>query len=116
MRVGMIGLGGISRVHMPGWIDNPYTEIVAGCDIDPKPLKIWKEKYGIDYATLDSQDLFNDPSIDIIDICTPNSFHSPLAVAALKAGKHVLLEKPPGATVAELTPLISAARRSLPHS
>ncbi len=41
MKVGMIGLGGISKTHMPGWIDNAYTEIVAGCDVAEAPLLAW---------------------------------------------------------------------------
>src|SRR5215212_8745099 len=94
MKVGVIGLGGISNTHMPGWIDNPYTEVVAGCDVVEAQLLTWSEKYSIDKVTTKSEDLINDPTIDIIDICTPNNYHSPLAVAALNAGKHVICEKP----------------------
>ncbi len=94
MKVGMIGLGGISKTHMPGWIDNPYTEVVAGYDVAEPAVLAWSEKWGIDKISTHQDDLINDPSIDIIDICTPNNYHAPIAIAAMKAGKHVICEKP----------------------
>src|SRR5579871_1388831 len=112
LKVGMIGLGGIMKVHMPGWIDNSLTEVVAGCDIDEVPLKAWNEKYGIKNITTNSDDLFNDPSIDIIDICVPNNFHSPLAVKALKAGKNVICEKPLAPNPATIQAMIDARDES----
>jgi predicted dehydrogenase len=108
MKVGMIGLGGISKTHMPGWIDNPYTEVVAGSDVAEAPLLAWSEKYGIDKVSTKPEDLINDPTIDIIDICTPNNFHSPLAVAALNAGKHVICEKPLAPNPAAIQAMIDA--------
>jgi predicted dehydrogenase len=94
LKVGVIGVGGIAKAHMPGWIDSPDTEVVAGCDIAEAALQTWGEKYGVDNLSTQAGDLLNDPSIEIIDICTPNNYHAPLAIAALSAGKHVLCEKP----------------------
>ena len=108
MKVGVIGLGGISNSHMPGWIDNPYTEVVAGSDVAEAALLAWSEKYGIDKVTTKSEDLINDPTIDIIDICTPNNYHSPLAVAALNAGKNVICEKPLAPNPAAIQAMIDA--------
>ncbi len=94
LKVGIIGVGGIANAHMAGWLDNPNAELVAGCDVVENVLHTWGAKYGITKMTTKTSELFNDPDIDIIDICTPNNYHAPLAIAALQAGKHVLCEKP----------------------
>ncbi len=94
LRVGIIGVGGIANAHMAGWLDNPNAELVAGCDLNETVLNNWGAKYNIKNLTTKTSDLFNDSRIDIIDICTPNNYHAPLAIEALNAGKHVLCEKP----------------------
>ncbi len=94
LKVGIIGVGGIANAHMAGWLDNPNAELVAGCDLNETVLNSWGAKYNIKNLTTKTTDLFNDSRIDIIDICTPNNYHAPLAIEALKAGKHVLCEKP----------------------
>jgi predicted dehydrogenase len=94
LNVAVIGVGGIAKTHMPGWAESGITEVVAGGDVSPLPLEQWGKEYGISRLTTNIDELINDPSIDIIDICTPNNYHTPLAVAALNAGKHVLCEKP----------------------
>ncbi len=53
-----------------------------------------KEKYGFEYATLNFDDLLNDPEIDVIDICTPPYVHEEMIIKAMQAGKHVICEKP----------------------
>ncbi len=94
LKVGIIGVGGIANAHMAGWLDNPNAELVAGCDLNETVLNNWGAKYNIKNLTTKTDDLFNDSRIDIIDICTPNNYHAPLAISALQAGKHVLCEKP----------------------
>jgi predicted dehydrogenase len=62
--------------------------------------------------TTDAAEVIQDPDIDIIDICTPNMYHEPLAVAALEAGKHVLCEKPLAPTPEAVQRMIQARDRS----
>jgi len=112
LRVGIIGLGGISRTHVPGWQASPYTEVVAGCDINAALFPEWQEKYGITQFTTDFQELVNDPDLDIIDICSPNMYHAPQTIAALDAGKHVLCEKPLAPTPDAIRAMIAARDRS----
>lgn len=112
LKVGMIGLGNIAHTHVPGWNASPHAEFVAGADINPNVYPLWKEKHGLTRFTEHSADLFNDPEIDIIDICTPNMFHAPLAIAALQAGKHVICEKPLAPTPEEIHRMINARDRS----
>lgn len=112
LKVAMIGLGGISHTHVPGWKASPYTELVAGGDINPAVFEPWQAKHGVTRYTLNSMDLINDPDIDIIDICTPNMFHAPYTIAALNAGKHVICEKPLAPTPQEICQMIEARERS----
>ncbi len=112
LKVAILGIGNIAHTHVPGWAASPHAEFVAGSDIDTAKFPIWKEKYGITRFYEKSADLFADPEIDIIDICTPNMFHAPLAIAALEAGKHVICEKPLAPTPDEVRSMISARDRS----
>lgn len=112
LNVGIIGVGGIANTHMPGWAASPYTEVVAGSDINPEMLAAWSQKHGVAKTSIQPADLINDPNIDIIDICTPNNYHAPLAIAALDAGKHVLCEKPLAPTPEAIQEMIDARDRS----
>jgi predicted dehydrogenase len=112
LKVAIIGVGGIARVHMPGWDASEHTEVVAGCDVNEAILHSWGEQHGITKLFTDSAELFRDPDIDIIDVCTPNNYHAPLSTGALDAGKHVLCEKPLAATPAEIRDMMAARDRS----
>jgi predicted dehydrogenase len=112
LRVGVIGVGGIARTHMPGWAASEYAEVVAGSDINPVALEEWGRLHVINKLSVDPADLLRDPDIDIIDICTPNMYHAPLTVAALEAGKHVICEKPLAPTPADIRKMIEARDRA----
>lgn len=71
-------------------------------------LNRWGAEHNVIHLTTHTEDLINDPDIDIIDICTPNNFHAPLAIAALNAGKHVLCEKPLAPTPDLIRQMIAA--------
>ncbi|NLF13775.1 MAG: Gfo/Idh/MocA family oxidoreductase, partial [Anaerolineaceae bacterium] len=108
LKVGVIGVGGIARTHMPGWAASEHAEVVAGSDVSEDALTKWGAQYGITHLETDSAALINDPDIDIIDVCTPNNYHAPLSIAAMRAGKHVLCEKPLAPTPKEIHDMIAA--------
>jgi len=112
LKVAVIGVGGIARVHMPGWEASEHTEVVAGCDVNEAMLQSWGKQHGITKLVTDPAELFSDPDIHIIDVCTPNNYHAPLSIAALEAGKHVLCEKPLAPTPAEIRSMMAARDRS----
>ncbi|MCX7681919.1 MAG: Gfo/Idh/MocA family oxidoreductase [Anaerolineae bacterium] len=112
LKVGIIGVGGIARFHMPGWEASEYAEVVAGCDVDEAVLRKWGKEFGITRLATDAMELIRDRELDIIDICTPNTYHAPLAIAALEAGKHVLCEKPLAPTTDEIRAIIAARDKS----
>lgn len=112
LKVGIIGVGGIAGTHIPGWNASEHAELVAGSDINETVLQEWGKKHDVKKLATDPSELFRDPDIDIIDICTPNNYHAPLAVAALEAGKHVICEKPLAPTPAAIRKMIAARDRS----
>lgn len=108
LKVGIVGVGGISRTHMPGWAASAEAEVVAGSDISGPALEEWGTLHSISKLATDPAELFADPDIDIIDLCVPNMYHAPLAIAALEAGKHVICEKPLAPTPQEIQRMIEA--------
>lgn len=95
MKVAVIGCGTIANnAHIPSYMANPKTEIKYFCDIDlPKAQKA-VEQYGCGTAIEDYHKVLADEEIVAVSVCTPNKAHSEIAIAAMKAGKHVLCEKP----------------------
>lgn len=112
LKVAIIGTGGIARTHMPGWQASEYAELVAGCDVNEASVQTWGKTWSVNRLTCNPQEILEDPDIDIVDICTPNRLHTPLVVAALEAGKHVLCEKPLAPTPDEIRQMIAARDRA----
>ncbi len=112
LKVGVIGVGGIAKTHMPGWAASQHAEVVAGSDINEAVLQDWGKQHGAKKLVKNPAELFQDKDIDIIDVCTPNRSHASLAIAALEAGKHVICEKPLAPTPDEIRQMIAARDRS----
>lgn len=102
MKVAVIGCGNIANsAHIPSYKNNPEVEIKYFCDILPERAKAAVEKYGCGIAVEDYHDVLKDPEVEAVSVCTPNNMHSVIAIDALRAGKHVLCEKPAARTYAE---------------
>jgi len=95
MKIGVIGCGRIANnSHIPCYMANEKAEIKYFCDIIKERADKAVEKYGCGIAVTDYKEVLADPEIVAISVCTPNRMHSEITIAALKAGKHVLCEKP----------------------
>ena len=106
IRIAIVGLGKIARdQHIPAISATDGIELAAVASRNASIDGI------VHFATLDEL-LDAKLDIDAVALCTPPQVRHAQAAAALKAGKHVLLEKPPGATVSELDPLVAAARQT----
>jgi predicted dehydrogenase len=97
LRVGIIGAGGIAREHAIGWAANsPRGEIVAIADVTPERSQFLSDNYtggkAKRYGGID--ELLADPDVDAVDICLPHHLHTSAIVAAARAGKSILCEKP----------------------
>lgn len=114
LRIGIVGNGGIAKWgHIPCYKTMKDVEIVAVCDIIPSRMDEAEKLLGYKVKKYESyEDLILDNEIDALDICTPNYLHSIIAVKALKAGKHVLCEKPDAVSVAEVLKMQKAAEES----
>ena len=114
LRVGITGCGKIAHEdHLPGWLGVKGAKITALCDVNPAKMETLSAKFGLDDAArfTDAAAMFRS-GVDAVVICTPNKLHRPMTLDALKAGLHVLCEKPMAATTPETTRMIAAARRA----
>ncbi|MBL8008828.1 MAG: Gfo/Idh/MocA family oxidoreductase, partial [Ignavibacteria bacterium] len=99
IKFAIIGCGRIALRHAE--IINENSELTAVCDIKPDRADEFAKKFG-SKAYYNITDLLkNEQSIDVVSVCTPNSFHSEHTIESLKAGKNVLCEKPMAISTAE---------------
>ncbi|MCX8082936.1 MAG: Gfo/Idh/MocA family oxidoreductase [bacterium] len=111
-KVGFIGFGGIARYgHLAGWKSLSDVEVVAIADPSDGAKKAAKED-GIPLVFDEYKKLLEIEEIDIVDICAPNTVHFPATVDSLKAGKHVICEKPLAISGKEVEGMIKEAKRN----
>ena len=107
----IIGCGGIAHLHAEGASSCEGVDLY-GCDIDIKRAEELMGEFGGKGVFRDYEEVLRREEIRIVDICLPHHLHREVAVAALEAGKHVLLEKPIASTLKEADDIIEAARRA----
>ena len=115
VKVGIIGCGGIGQnKHMPSLHKIENVEMVAFCDLIPERAQMCKEKYGTPDALVctDYRELLAIEDIEVVHVLTPNREHAEISVAALKAGKHVMCEKPMAKTAEGAKQMCEAAKAS----
>ena len=114
IRVGVIGYGYWGPNLVRNFAERPDAQVVVVADRRPERLALVERRYPGIRVTADPADLIADPAVDAVVIATPVALHFDLAIAALRAGKHVLVEKPMASTSEEASRLIDeAARRRL---
>ena len=102
LRIGLCGFGSMGRTHAYAVHNLPYyysplpfeAKIVGLCTTSPERAATLAAQYGLGRAYANAEEMIADPEIDVIDICTPNELHFDTVISALRAGKHVLCEKP----------------------
>lgn len=112
IRVAVVGVG-IGRAHLEAYssLAEHYT-VAAICDRDPDRARPVAEAFGVQRLITDFDELCKLDDVDVIDICTPSSLHTPQAIKALGAGKHVVCEKPIGGSLKDVDALIAAEAAS----
>lgn len=114
IKAGVVGCGGIANgKHLPAIKRNGKIELVAFCDLIKERAEKAKEEYGTpdarvytDYTELVKED------VDVVYVLTPNNAHAPVSIAAMKAGKHVMCEKPMAKTYAEAKEMVETAKET----
>src|ERR1700712_5994531 len=116
LRVGMVGYAFMGAAHSHAWrtahrfFDLPrIPELTALAGRNEVAAQAAADRMGWNSIETDWRRLIERDDIDLIDICTPGDTHAEIAIAALKAGKHVLCEKPLANTVAEAEAMAAAA-------
>ncbi|MFC4557866.1 Gfo/Idh/MocA family protein [Virgibacillus kekensis] len=112
LKVGIIGVGTISELHINPYLNNDKVNLVAFCDVNEQRLKEKGALYGVKHLFADYNELLNADTVDAVSICTWNNSHAEIAIAALEAGKHVLVEKPLSMTIEEARAVEAAVEKS----
>lgn len=112
INVGIIGCGKIAQVrHIPEYVQNPYVKIAGFYDINLERAKELADIYG-GTAYGSYEELLENKDIEAVSVCTANHVHAEITTAALKAGKHVLCEKPMATTLEECENMVEASKES----
>lgn len=112
VRFGLIGAGQIAFSVCKALRANVEADIVAAHDLNPERLAVLCKEAEISTSYATTAELLGDPNVDAVYIAVPNKFHASLAVEALEAGKHVILEKPFAMNSSEAEAVVAAAKKS----
>ena len=120
MNVAMIGGGFMGKAHAMAYAAMPmffwpapaipHRKVVV--DVTDAAAEIARQRFGFDEASSDWRAVIARPDIDVVDICTPNNVHAEIAIAAAKAGKHIICEKPLARTVEEARAMAQAVAQA----
>jgi len=113
LRVGIVGAGNIAvNAHLPAYQSVDNVEIVAIADLNLERAKEAAEKYGIPAYFGSVEEMLSAVELDAVDICTWNNGHAPVCIAAAKAGKHVVCEKPMAKDLADAKAMEAAVKEA----
>jgi len=112
VKLGLIGAGGIAQAHCGAISGIDGTEIIAASDLIKENVERTADRWGIPKTFTDYNEMLKMDEIDGVLVCTPTAVHAPPTVASLKAGKHVLCEKPMEATLSAATEMVRAAHET----
>jgi predicted dehydrogenase len=110
LRVGIIGSGRMGERHAEGYTSIPNVELISFADTDLAKSNALATKFKAKAVPV--EELIADQSIDAVSICTPNSSHTQPALAAIRAGKHVLIEKPMAISLQDCEAIVKASEEN----
>ncbi len=113
LRVGVVGAGNIATLaHLPGLQRAPGARVVAICDRDIGRAEVAASRFGIEGVYDDHRQMLERSALDALTIATPPAEHTPLALAAIEQGLHVLCEKPLSTNVGDAEAMVQGADRA----
>jgi len=114
LRIGLAGVGSVSRTILPEIEAAPDVRLVAVADLRQEALDQCRERYGsVGYTSVEA--MCEDPNVDAVWICTPNMYHAEHAITAAEHGKHVICEKPMAVTLEQAQDMVAAVERNGVH-
>ncbi len=111
LKFGIVGAGMIAQTGCDGVTRSGEAEVVAVADTNPGRLALFAGRNHIPKTYATAAELIADRSLDAVYVAVPNAFHAPFAIAALEAGRHVILDKPFATSLEEARRVIDTARR-----
>ena len=113
LKVGLVGAGGIANSHLPAYLEYPdQVRATAVCDIIEDAAQAYAARVNTDAVYTDLDTMLRDADIEAVDLCHRHDLHAPHAIAAARAGKHVIVEKPMANSVKDCREMVEAADRS----
>lgn len=109
VRLGVVGAGNVADLNVAGYLDHPRCDVVAVCDVDAELAKGAARRWGVAKVYADLDELLADGDVDAVEVLTPTYLHHAHVLAALRAGKHVSVQKPLANTVPEARELTQVA-------
>jgi len=123
LNIGIVGLGFMGTTHLQAYTEIPAAHVIAVASSDARKRagdltaitgNLNRQRLLIDFSEFslhsNPQSLFDDPTVDAVDLCVPTHLHASLTIAALQAGKHVLVEKPMALNTHECDKMIATAK------
>ena len=110
VKVGIIGLGWPGREHLKGYKQSSRARVVALCDMNADIAQQQAEEHDIAEVYTDHGKMLREADIDAVSVCLPNYLHAPVCLDALRAGKHVICEKPPALNAKQAGKMAATAK------
>jgi len=112
LKVGIIGVGAISKSHLNGYDADPNAEVIAVCDVIEARAKTVAKERSIENVFTDYNEMLKMPELQAVSICTPPFAHAPATITAAEAGKHVMTEKPMCMNAREAQKMVDACKKA----
>jgi predicted dehydrogenase len=111
IRLAILGAGATGKAHASGAKEAGGFKLAAVADLIPARLTALASQFSIPQSVADAEKVVIDPNVDAVCICLPTHLHAPVSIAALKAGKHVLIENPPASSLKDTKAIAKAAEK-----
>jgi myo-inositol 2-dehydrogenase/D-chiro-inositol 1-dehydrogenase len=112
VKVGLIGAGSVGKLHAQNLHQMPNVDLTTISDLYAEKIKDWAGTLGVSNVTNDYANIFSNPEIQAVIICSPHETHAEIINAAAKAGKHVFCEKPVSLELGETTQVLKAVKEA----
>jgi predicted dehydrogenase len=112
VKVGIVGLGIMGRVHARSYKSHPNAEVIAACDVDVEKAKAFAREFSITKIYTDFREMAEDAEIEAVSVTTPDFLHKEPVITFAKAGKDVLCEKPLATSTFDAEEMVKAAKKS----
>ena len=109
LKVGLIGVGGISNAHIPAWESMENAELVALCDVRPEQMEDYKDTKR---CYTNAMEMLDKEELDIVDICLPTYLHAEYSIMAMERGINVLCEKPVSLSKSDIQRVYESAEKN----